>query len=40
MKGFVKEFNALRRKEDPEPTLTEKDVLVEIRDLLQQQRDR
>jgi large conductance mechanosensitive channel len=36
----VKGFNALRRKEDPEPTLTEKDVLVEIRDLLQQQRPR
>ena len=32
----VKSFNALRRAEDPEPTLTEKDVLVEIRDLLQQ----
>jgi large conductance mechanosensitive channel len=32
----VKGFNALRRKEDPEPTLTEKDVLLEIRDLLQQ----
>ena len=34
----IKSFNALRRKEDPEPTLTEKDVLLEIRDLLQQQR--
>lgn len=34
----IKAFNALRNTEDPEPTLTEKDVLVEIRDLLQQQR--
>ena len=30
----VKAFNAFRRKEEPEPELTEKDVLVEIRDLL------
>jgi large conductance mechanosensitive channel len=34
----VKAINAFRRKEEPEPTLSEKDVLVEIRDLLQQQR--
>lgn len=30
----VKAFNAFRRKEDPEPEITEKDVLVEIRDLM------
>jgi len=30
----VKAFNAFRRKEDPEPEVTEKDLLVEIRDLL------
>jgi large conductance mechanosensitive channel len=30
----VKAFNAFRRKEEPEPEHTEKDVLVEIRDLL------
>jgi large conductance mechanosensitive channel len=30
----VKAFNSFRRKEEPEPQLTEKDVLVEIRDLL------
>jgi large conductance mechanosensitive channel len=34
----VKAFNAMREKEDKEPELTEKDVLVEIRDLMQQQR--
>jgi large conductance mechanosensitive channel len=30
----VKAFNAFRRKEEPEPEHTEKDVLIEIRDLL------
>jgi len=30
----VKAFNAFRRKEDPEPEVTEKDLLVEIRDLM------
>ncbi len=30
----VKGFNALRREEEAEPELTEKDVLVQIRDLL------
>ena len=30
----VKAFNAFRRKEEAAPTVTEKDVLVEIRDLL------
>jgi large conductance mechanosensitive channel len=34
----IKAFNAMRAKEEPEPELTEKDVLVEIRDLMQQQR--
>ncbi len=33
----VKAFNAMKTKEDPAPTVTEKDVLVEIRDLLQRQ---
>jgi len=32
----VNAFNALRRKEEPEPELTEKDVLIEIRDLIEQ----
>jgi large conductance mechanosensitive channel len=30
----VKGFNTFRRKEEPEPEHTEKDVLIEIRDLL------
>jgi large conductance mechanosensitive channel len=30
----VKAFNSFRRKEEPEPEHTEKDVLLEIRDLL------
>jgi large conductance mechanosensitive channel len=30
----VRAINRFRRKEEPEPTTTEKDVLVEIRDLL------
>ena len=30
----VKAFNTFRRKEEPEPQHTEKDVLIEIRDLL------
>ena len=30
----VKAFNSFRRKEEPEPEHTEKDVLIEIRDLL------
>jgi large conductance mechanosensitive channel len=34
----VKAFNTFRRKEEPEPDSTEKDVLIEIRDLLAQQR--
>ena len=34
----IKAFNSMRDKEEPEPKLTEKDVLVEIRDLMQQQR--
>jgi large conductance mechanosensitive channel len=32
----VKAFNAFRAKEDPEPEITEKDVLVQIRDLIEQ----
>lgn len=35
----VKAFNAFRRKEEAEPQSTEKDILVEIRDLLATQRD-
>ena len=31
----VKAFNTLRREEEPEPELTEKDVLIEIRDLIE-----
>jgi large conductance mechanosensitive channel len=31
---IVKAVNGLRRREEPEPKLTEKDVLLEIRDLL------
>jgi len=34
----VKAFNSLRRKEEKEPGVTEKDLLVEIRDLLAKQR--
>jgi large conductance mechanosensitive channel len=34
----IKAFNSMREKEEKEPELTEKDVLVEIRDLIQQQR--
>ena len=34
----VKGFNKMREKEEKEPELSEKDVLVEIRDLMQQQR--
>ena len=34
----IKAFNSMREKEEKEPELTEKDVLVEIRDLMQQQR--
>ncbi len=34
----VKAFNTFRRKEETEPELTEKDVLVEIRDLLSSER--
>jgi large conductance mechanosensitive channel len=30
----IKAINSFRRKEEPEPTQSEKDVLVEIRDLL------
>jgi large conductance mechanosensitive channel len=33
----VKAFNTLRRDEEPEPEHTEKDVLIEIRDLIEQQ---
>jgi large conductance mechanosensitive channel len=33
----VKAFNRFRRKEEPEPQSTEKDVLIEIRDLLAQE---
>ncbi|HEU5301833.1 MAG TPA: MscL family protein [Acidimicrobiia bacterium] len=33
----VKAFNAMKTKEDPAPTVTEKDVLIEIRDALQRQ---
>jgi large conductance mechanosensitive channel len=32
----VKAFNAFRAKEDPEPEVTEKDVLVQIRDLIEE----
>jgi large conductance mechanosensitive channel len=31
----VKAFNTLRREEEPEPEHTEKDVLIEIRDLIE-----
>ena len=31
----VKAFNSMQTKEDPAPTVTEKDLLVEIRDALQ-----
>lgn len=31
----IKAFNTFRRKEEDEPELTEKDVLVQIRDLLE-----
>jgi large conductance mechanosensitive channel len=34
----VKAFNSFRRKEEKEPDVTEKDLLVEIRDLLAKQR--
>ena len=34
----IKGFNKMREKEEKEPELSEKDVLVEIRDLMQQQR--
>ena len=34
----VKGFNKMREKEEKEPELSEKDVLVEIRDLMQQPR--
>ena len=34
----VKAFNTLRRQEEKEPGVTEKDLLVEIRDLLAKQR--
>jgi large conductance mechanosensitive channel len=34
----VKAINALRREEEPEPTQTERDVLIEIRELLRDQR--
>jgi large conductance mechanosensitive channel len=34
----IKAVNSFRRKEEPEPTQTEKDVLVEIRDLLRTSR--
>jgi large conductance mechanosensitive channel len=34
----VKAFNSLRRQEEKEPGVTEKDLLVEIRDLLAKQR--
>ncbi|MCJ7672943.1 MAG: large conductance mechanosensitive channel protein MscL [Acidimicrobiia bacterium] len=34
----VKGFNKMREKDEKEPELSEKDVLVEIRDLMQQQR--
>lgn len=33
----VKAFNSMKTKEDPAPTVTEKDVLIEIRDALQRQ---
>ena len=36
----VKAFNTFRRKEEKEPEATEKDVLVEIRDLLAGVRER
>src|SRR5262245_15024435 len=32
----VKAFNTLRREEEPEPEHTEKDVLIEIRDLIEE----
>jgi large conductance mechanosensitive channel len=33
----VKSLNAMKKKEDPEAEVTEKDVLIEIRDALQRQ---
>ena len=33
----MKAFNAMKKKEDPQAEVTEKDVLIEIRDTLQRQ---
>lgn len=34
---IMKAFNAMKKKEDPQAEVTEKDVLIEIRDALQRQ---